>query len=288
VAFTVYTDDSGTAPSQQVANATALIIPATKIVDLEKEMEKLKNAEGFSDFHTSVFVARNHKSEFAKWDEKKQKRVFRRMRQITRKYVTQIFSIAVYKKHYDSVVPAEIRKYTGKYPYSWALRHVLPWAQMWRVPFPDIPAYEWVFDWMEPNDPARREVEEILEQAEEDAKKKRNVDGDYRNFHFRSRKFVAGLQCADLVAWTNYQFALKGFCGTPLHPFARKAWDDFQAMPASNRLGFQEPIDWNHAITIKREHLRTWVQKELADGRSIAQFQEWEKRKLAQKAKLKK
>ena len=33
VAFTVYLDDSGTDPSQKVANATALIIPASRILD---------------------------------------------------------------------------------------------------------------------------------------------------------------------------------------------------------------------------------------------------------------
>jgi hypothetical protein len=32
-------------------------------------MEAPKNKEGFSDFHTSVFAARNYKSEFAKWDD---------------------------------------------------------------------------------------------------------------------------------------------------------------------------------------------------------------------------
>jgi hypothetical protein len=50
-------------------------------------------------------------------------------------------------------------------------------------------------------------------------------------------------------------------------------------MPPSNHPNFDEPLDWNHAITIKANHLKTWVEKELADGRSLAAFREWEARK---------
>lgn len=284
VAFTVYLDDSGTSPDQKIANATALIIPADKILDMEQELAVLKKKEGFTDFHTSVFVARNPKSEFANWSDGKQKRVFRRMRQITRKYTPQIFSLAVNKADYDSILPTEFRKYSGNH-YTWALRHILPFVQMWRVPFPDIPPYEWVFDWMEKHDPGRKEIETVMEQAEDQAQIQRNVKGDYINYHFRSRKLVAGLQCADLVAWTNYQFALKAYFKKPLHPLARIAWDDFMAMPASNPPGYPEPIDWNHSIMIKTDHLKAWIVKELADGTSLKYFREWAARKKAARKK---
>lgn len=277
VAFTVYVDDSGTS-DQKIANATALIIPAERILDMEQELDSLKKREGFTDFHTSVFVARNPKSEFANWSDSKQKRVLRRMRQITRKYTSQIFSLAVCKSDYDSIVPAELRKYLGDH-FAWAMRHVLPRAQMWRIQTLDFPPYEWVFDWMEKHEPARKQVVNLMEQAEELAQGERNVQNDYTNYHFRSRKSVAGLQCADLVAWTNYQFSLKVFSRKPLHPLARIVWDDFMEMPPSNHPNFDEPLDWNHAITIKANHLKTWVEKELADGRSLAAFREWEARK---------
>jgi hypothetical protein len=285
VAFTVYLDDSGTAPEQPIANATALIIPASNIIDMEEEFAALKAKEEFTDFHTSVFVFRNPKYEFANWSSSKQKRVFRRMRQITRKYVAQVFSLAVNKDDYDSIIPAELRNLSGKSHYAWALRHVVPFAQNWRVPIPAIPPYEWIFDSMKPNDPTRKEVEAVMEQAEVQAKIQRDVQGDYINVHFRPRASLAGLQCADLVAWTNYQFALNSFRGKPLHPFARKSWDDFKAMPPSSHPGFPEPIDWNHAITIKRNHLKEWAEKETIDGRSIEWFKAWKEQNRLEKTK---
>jgi hypothetical protein len=124
-----------------------------------------------------------------------------------------------------------------------------------------------------------------MEQAEEQGQRQRDVKGDYTNYHFRSRKLIAGLQCADLVAWTNYQFSLKAYFGKPLNPFASIAWDDFMAMPASNPPGYPEPLDWNHSITIKKDHLKDWVKREGADGRFLAYFREWDSRKRSERRK---
>jgi hypothetical protein len=96
--LTVFVDDSGTSPSQHVAIATGLLIPALDILRLEREWDTFKRKEEFSDFHTSEFVARNHKSEFAGWDDDKQKRVFARVRQIAKKYGVAAGSIAVNKQ----------------------------------------------------------------------------------------------------------------------------------------------------------------------------------------------
>jgi hypothetical protein len=114
VMFTLYIDDSGTSPSQPVAIATALIIPRIQIVRLEKEWDKFRSKENFECFHTSEFYFRNPKSEFASWDDNKQERVFRRVRQISKKYGVRAISIAVNKKDYDEVVPAEMRKHFWK------------------------------------------------------------------------------------------------------------------------------------------------------------------------------
>ncbi len=86
IMFTAYIDDSGTDPAQRVANATALIVPASRIVEFQHEWDKLKKREGFTEFHTSEFVAKNPKSDFANWSRVKQARVFRRVRQICMKY----------------------------------------------------------------------------------------------------------------------------------------------------------------------------------------------------------
>lgn len=84
--FSVYLDDSGTDPNQRAAIATAFVVPAAQIIPLEREWDKLKKRHGFSDFHTSEMVARNYKSDFADWDEAKQREVFERVRQISKKY----------------------------------------------------------------------------------------------------------------------------------------------------------------------------------------------------------
>jgi hypothetical protein len=81
--FTVYLDDSGTSPSQHVAIASAFIMPAARILTLEKEWNRFKEKEGFSCLHMSEFVALNPKSEFANWADK-QNRVANRLRQIVK------------------------------------------------------------------------------------------------------------------------------------------------------------------------------------------------------------
>lgn len=284
VPFTIYLDDSGTSPSQHVACATALIIPAKQILRMESEWLTLKTKEGFSDFHTSVFVARNYKSEFGKWDDAKQKRVFNRVRQITKKYVVQVFSMAVNKVDYEEIVPAELRARAGKYHYTWAMRSVLTLAEQWRVRGKVSEPYEFVFDWMPRKDPARKEIETVLEQAEELAVLERGVNGDFKNYDFRDRKTLAGLQCADLVAWTNYQMGLKGFRKTPLHPFAQVAFDDFARMPSNSIPSIHSVVEWNFAIAFERHQLEDWVKREAVDGKSLKRFREFEEKKKALEA----
>lgn len=285
VPLTIYLDDSGTSPSQQVACATALIIPAKRIIRMESEWANLKAKEGFTDFHTSVFVAKNSKSEFANWDDAKQERVFARVRQITKKYVLQIISMAVNKPDYEQIMPDELRKYSGKYHYSWALRSVVMLAQLFKLHIGVSEPYEWVFDWMEKKDPARKEVETVLEQAEEAAHERNAYYGEYTNVNFRRRETIAGLQCADLVAWTNYQMALKTFKGTPMHSLSETALADFDSMPSRSIPGIHNVTDWNFSVTIGRNHLEEWVKKEFADGSSLVRFREFAEKKKALKAK---
>jgi hypothetical protein len=57
--FTVYLDDSGTAPDQQVAMASALLVPGSRITALDDEWNALKKKEEFSDFHMSECLYSN-------------------------------------------------------------------------------------------------------------------------------------------------------------------------------------------------------------------------------------
>jgi len=259
VPFTVYFDDSGTDPKQPIANATGLIIPAQRIIQMEREWDTLKKKEGFSDFHTSEFVARNPKSEFANWDDTKHKRVFRRVRQITKKYGAQVFSFSVKKDDYDQCVPWETRKYSGKHHYSWAIRQVSMFAQRWRIDRHIVEPFEWLFDWMKKSDPARKEIEDIFDQMENITRSLRGGCNEYTNLDFRERPMLAGLQCVDLLAWTNYNFALHQWMNKPFHPFAQVAWDDFASMPEGSSPSIDSVMEWNYSVALTRTQLENWA-----------------------------
>jgi hypothetical protein len=209
--FTVYVDDSGTSPSQKVAVATALIIPAKQIAAMEREWAKLRATEHFSCFHMSEFVARNPKTDFASWDDVKQQRVFDRVRQITRKYGIQGFSFSVNKQDYDEIVVGDWRAVFGRHHYTWALRHALSFADEWRSKL-NTPPLEYVFDWMgKPTDPRRREVEAMMELAESLALEDGKKEGEFANYSFRHLKDNAGLQSVDMIGWISYQIGLRNF-----------------------------------------------------------------------------
>src|SRR5271156_4100047 len=105
--FSAYIDDSGTDPNQRAAIATAFIMPAAQIIRLEREWDKFRTRYKFADLHTSEMVHLNHKSDFASWDEEKQRVVFKRVRDISKKYGVRsaAISIAVNKADYDELVP---------------------------------------------------------------------------------------------------------------------------------------------------------------------------------------
>jgi hypothetical protein len=276
--FTIYLDDSGTSPDQRVAIASAVVIPAAQIIRLENEWESLKKKEHFSSFHTSEFVAKNPKSDFASWDTDKQKRVFGRVRQISRKYGIKALSFAVNKKDYEEVIfPEDFRNYVGKYHYTWAVRHLISFIDQWRLPR-KIGPLEYVFDWMgKTTDPKRVEVETVMEQAEWIANKFQRIN-EYTNYGFYHRPDVAGLQCVDAIGWTCYQQAMARFCNTPLHEFADSAWADYGG-PLNER-------GWLEAVTVTRDNLGKWLAAELVNEQSKAYFKEWNERQTAKGKRL--
>jgi hypothetical protein len=280
--FTAYIDDSGSDPRQHIANATALVIPGRSIPAMQGEWDKLKIREGFTDFHTSVFVARNPRSEFAGWSNAKQKRVLLRVRQTIKKFGAKIFSFTVNKSDYDQAVPVEFRQYAGKYHYTWAIRHVVAMLAAWRIGSGVADPLEFVFDWMKNGDECREEIETVMAQAEYVAAGK-GMSGEYLNYSFRQRKEIPGLQCVDYIAWTTYQFGKLVFRQKPLPPFAQIAWDDLCSRNGPGAIpGVKKssgPMDWFCAGTVTRNNLEEWIKKELADGNSMKRFKDWEKTK---------
>jgi hypothetical protein len=273
VSFTIFLDDSGTSPSQHVAIASALIIPASRLIALEKEWDAFRVKEQFSCFHMSEFAALNPKSEFAGWANK-QNRVAARIRQIVKKYAVKALSMSVNKEDYDAVVPHELRKYVNKFHYSWAISTILAVVERWALLSKVTSHFEYIFDNMgKPSDPKRREVEDILELCEEIAIKQGKA-GQYAHWTFRNRCELPALQCADIIAWTCYQHAMLVFRKTPMKQLATDMWNDFY-----NHLN----KEWLFPGTITRSNLEEWVKGEMADGRAIDRFEEFIARKYGRK-----
>jgi hypothetical protein len=264
----VFSDDSGTDPAQQVAISTCLIIPAKRIVALEREWNALKLKEGFSCFHTSVFSARNYKSEFAKWDDAKHSRVFARVRSIVKKYGVKCLSFAVNKKDYDEVIPPEFKEHFKDH-YSWAVYYVVRMCASWRAKNRIENPYQWIFDYMKPSDLKRKEIEKIMEMAEDRATSN-GRPGEYKNFTFGERCDYPGLQCVDLLAWTCYQMALFAFAKKPYHPNAETAARDFDEYMEGR---------WMDCITVTRKDLEDFITKELDNGTALEEFESWRSKK---------
>jgi hypothetical protein len=264
--FSFFIDDSGTSPSQHVAIATALIIPASQLLRLESEWETFRAKEQFECFHTSEFVHRNPKSEFAKWDDAKQDRVFRRVRQIALKYGSRAVSIAVNKKDYDEVVPMDVRSQLGKDHYSWAVRQLL--VNLGEL-FPPTAAHprEFVFQWMERKNPVRKEIEGIMDLMQF-VSEKEGTPGDYSDPHFRKSVGIPGLQCVDAVSWVSYQYSVYLFRKTPLKRFVPESWQEFGGHLGNN--------GWLQALTLRRESLERSVKKIVATPNSLDIFRQWQ------------
>jgi hypothetical protein len=264
--FTVYVDDSGTSPNQKVAVATALIVPAQKIVAMESEWRRFKEKERFSCFHMSEFVARNPKSDFAYWDNKKHQHVFNRVLQIARKYSAQGYSFTLNKQDYDDVVIGDWRTLFGKHHYTWALRHTLSFADGWRRSKRKLPPFEYVFDWEKPSDPRRKEIDKMMELAESLSLESGKEPGEFTNYSFRHLKDFAGLQIVDMIGWISYQIGLRNFnlISLPAHPFVQQAASDF----ASSR-------KWIVLFTVTRDSLQEWFKKESHTEQSQKFMKKW-------------
>jgi hypothetical protein len=266
--FTAYLDDAGTDPNQKIAIATALVIPAARLIALENEWDRLKEKEGFSDFHMSEFSSPTppSDSQFLGWDRIKHERVYGRARQITKKYGVQAISFAVIKKDYDEVVPQDMRKDWGESHYTWAVRNVLSVIDKWNVFHGIEKPFEFMFDWEKPGSLTRKEIEEVMAQSEEITGRV----GLYANVNFRQRKTLPGLQCVDCLGWVTYQLALKAFFDRPLVPDAKVGWDDFR---------HHRKDGWRITGSVKRHQIEQKVREYQLGGEARQFFDQWRTRK---------
>ncbi len=257
--FTAFVDDSGTSPDQNVAIASALIIPSRRIVALDRAWGKLKERGDFDEFHTSKCVA--------DWDEEKLRKVTSRIRRIIKTYGVKGIAIAIKKADYDEVVPESLRAVAGKCHYTWAIRHVLNlldrWCQVENVRTP----FEYVFDWMDPKSQRgpRAEIVEVMDSTESLS----GETGRYTNYGFRKRAEFPALQCADFLAWACYGFARNQMCGEPVHPLAERAFSDFENFKKG----------WLSAVREKREHLELSIRFAINESKMEETLREWREEK---------
>ncbi len=245
--FTAYIDDSGTAPGQKVAMATALVIPAHRIMAFQSEWNTFVDKWSISDFHTSECAVANLKSDYAGWDSPKINAIFRRVRQIIKKYGVRSYSLSVHKSDYEAVVPVDSRPIFGHYHYTYAIHNLLALLDDWACRTGVEHPLEFVFDWMDERSQKveKQEIENSLARSE--AARPGRFAGHYS---FRNRKEVPGLQCVDLIGWTCYRFGLNVHGGPPLTELQNECWQEFSNL---------EKGEWLTSVGQTRQQIREAV-----------------------------
>jgi hypothetical protein len=268
--FTIYIDDSGSAPEHKMAIASGIVIPALQIPRLESEWDTFRSKEGITDFHASECLARNPHSDFANWSDERVRRVFNRIVQMTLKYSVKGFCIAIRKDDYESVVTPEMKAAIGESYFSWAMSSVLglahDWAEERKVPM------EYVYDRAEKK--VEREVADALAFADQ------AFPGHFLgHYSFRSRKDVPALQMADLFAWTCFQKARQARFNHPMNPIA----DEISRAYELAHGGL-----WRVVQSLNREGIEMWVAQNRDNPRTQEIIDFKKKRKEARKPKPKK
>jgi hypothetical protein len=242
--FNAYIDDSGTAPSQRIVVASALLIAARRILALESEWKTFCAKYQIESFHTSECVHRNPRSEFATWDDAKVKAAAARVRQITMKYAVKAISFAVTKADFDAVMPEKWKDFLCRDAYVWAIWHLSKLLRLWNHQH-QLSKMEFVFDYLEKK--PRAVIQDAL------GKMETYYPGMYEgHYSFRKRVEWAGLQCVDLLAWYRLAAARFSFEGTPMHPIAEATHREYRKFKNGK---------WLSALWINGRDLRKWIQQ---------------------------
>lgn len=239
--FTIYIDDSGTAPEQRMAVAAGIVVPAARIPKLESEWNAFLKKEHIPEFHTSECLARNQHSPFAAWDDQRVRRVFALVRQLTIRFSVKGFCIGIHKQDYDEVLTVDMKDAIGDSHYAWALSSVIGHAEDFSKEHKASMTY--VFD--NAGKVLRREVTDALEFME--TKEPGRFSG---NWMFGKRSEIPALQAVDLFAWTCFQQFRRARFGTPI-----------RAIADETNLGYEKGRrgTWRTVQSLSREGLEKWV-----------------------------
>jgi len=249
--FTIFIDDSGTAPDQKVVIAAAMVVPAAKITSLNREWAEFNQGYGFGgDFHSSICVARNRHSVFAGWSDRKVRNALRRARSIMKRNACKSISLTIHKDDFAAEAPQEWLKVGGNDPFTWAFRTLLNLLRNPKMTKHYGPGpYEYIIDWVEPRD--REEIEMLMAQFES------AYPGEYEGrYSFRKRQLVPALQCCDLLAWSAFSRSRYAFMNTPMHQLANASYEDLHAHLNG---------EWYDALAHTREMLRKAISLDRAD-----------------------
>jgi hypothetical protein len=268
--FTAYLDDSGTAPDQRIAVASCIVIPANQIFTLEEHWERFLDKYKFNNFHASACAnaPKTKDRQYRDFDEAKKELVFTRTREFCKKFGVQVFSFAVFKDTYDSVIPQEYREYAGSH-YTWAVRHIQVRVQQRRNHRGIKEPIQEIFDWQDVGSDCRNEIDDVIGQQSEQL-------NEIIHHDFQYRKEVSGLQLVDLIAWTALQLAHFEFFKKPVNKYANETLRDLELYPKRNEE--LNPFDrWFQVSTLKKKQLEAWIQNE-KQTKSLEHFRNWYER----------
>lgn len=255
-ALTFYIDDSGTSPTQNVAVAGGWIARMPAWGFFEKEWDKVRNIESdrFDCFHMADFVdGRGSKNEFKGWSLPRKEKLLKKLRRVVKKRAAKGFALGVIKKDFDSVVPNALRSQGFENHYTYAIRRVLGMIADWRkTQNIEDQSIEYIFDWMDKNDPRRSEIERVFQAAEGTPIGFQQYGLEKGGYSFRDKKSVLPLQAADMFAWLTYNWVLSTCEGKSLNPLAVDSFRDF--WPHRNKTFLEGGYN-------KKEHLVEWVRK---------------------------
>jgi hypothetical protein len=249
--LTLYIDDSGTSPSQNVAVAAGWIakMPAWDL--FERDWSKVQKVEShkFACMHMAEFSYGS--GDFTGWDLDKKLSVIKKLTPAIKKRALKGFALGVIKKDYDEIVPPVLRAQGLENHYVYAVRTVLGMIHNWRkdVGVEDQPI-EYIFDYMDLHDPRRMEIQKVFTSVGD-------PDGNFKmyglsedGFDFKHKEGLMPLQAADMLAWTVYQAMLHETKEKDAKEMTKVLFKDFYT--AKHRQLLEGGYN-------NREHLIAWV-----------------------------
>jgi hypothetical protein len=161
----IYIDDSGTSPENAVAVAAGWIAHTDSWVDFQADWDKARDIDGdkVDSMHTAEFVFGRKGTEFEGWSLEKKQRISARLRGIIKNTVAKGFALGIVKKDFDELVPNALRVQGFD---TYAIRRVLGMIDTWRQKEKLTESIEYIFDWMDPGDPRRKEIGAVFGPAE--------------------------------------------------------------------------------------------------------------------------